>query len=122
MHTIAGEIGHHGIVSGIIITPDFRQATARLACEKKLLRWPGPFGSGFLSPQPPGVVGIGPVRRGVNLLYLGPTKVGPFSFQGSCHSGARVFARARKSSNALRLLDSGFVVYVARCDIDDAPE
>src|SRR5947209_1257505 len=30
------------------------------------LRWPGPFGSGFLSPQPPGVVRIGPVRRGVN--------------------------------------------------------
>jgi len=25
------------------------------------VRWPGPFGSGFLSPQPPGVVRIGPV-------------------------------------------------------------
>src|SRR3954463_9341362 len=51
----------HGIVSGIIIPPNFRQADAKLDCEKKSLRWPGPFGSGFLSPQPPGVVGIGPV-------------------------------------------------------------
>jgi hypothetical protein len=27
-----------------------------------MVRWPGPFGTGFLSPQPPGVVRIGPVR------------------------------------------------------------
>ena len=53
----------HGIVREIIIRPNFRPATALLNCDKKLLRWPGPFSSGFLSPQPPGVVGIGPVRR-----------------------------------------------------------
>jgi hypothetical protein len=52
----------HGIVSGIIILPNFRQAPAALDCDKVILRWPGPFGPGFLSPQPPGVVGIGPVR------------------------------------------------------------
>jgi len=54
--------GRHGIVSGIIIPPYFRQATAPLNCDNIVLRWPGPFGSGFLSPQPPGVVRIGPVR------------------------------------------------------------
>ena len=54
----------HGIVSGILLLPHFRQAPAPLGCEKIILRWPGPFGSGFLSPQPPGAVGIGPVRRG----------------------------------------------------------
>jgi hypothetical protein len=69
MYKFTGEIGRHGIVSGIIIRPNFRQATAQLDCEKRALRWPGPFGSGFLSPQPPGVVGIGPVRRGVNPHY-----------------------------------------------------
>lgn len=52
-----------GSLEEIIIPPNFRQATALLGCEKIILRWPGPFDSGFLSPQPPGVVGIGPVRR-----------------------------------------------------------
>jgi hypothetical protein len=55
--------GRHGIVSGIIILPNFRPSTALVGCDKQILRWPGPFGSGFLSPQPPGAVGIGPVRR-----------------------------------------------------------
>jgi hypothetical protein len=50
----------HGIVSGIIILPNFRQATAALNCDNESLRWPGPFDTGFLSPQPPGVAGIGP--------------------------------------------------------------
>jgi hypothetical protein len=53
----------HGIVSGILKLPNFRPSTAPSDCEKKFLRWPGPFGSGFLSPQPPGVVGIGPVAE-----------------------------------------------------------
>jgi hypothetical protein len=58
------EIPSHGIVSGILLLPHFRQPPAPLSCDKVILRWPGPFGSGFLSPQPPGAVGIGPVRRG----------------------------------------------------------
>src|SRR6266567_1785523 len=41
--------------------PHFRQPLALPGCDKKLLRWPGPFGFGFLSPQPPGIVGIGPI-------------------------------------------------------------
>jgi hypothetical protein len=57
------EICRHGIVSRIIILPKFRLSTALLDCEKQILRWPGPFGTGFLSPQPPGVVRIGPVRK-----------------------------------------------------------
>lgn len=76
------EISSHGIVSGILLLPYFCPPPAPLACEKITLRWPGPFGSGFLSPQPPGAVGIGPVRRGVN-PDTGPTKVGPFSFVGA---------------------------------------
>ena len=40
--------------------PYFRQPPAVLNCEKKILRWLGPFGFGFLSPQPPGIVGAGP--------------------------------------------------------------
>src|SRR6266404_2517715 len=67
-----------GSLAEIIIPPNFRPATALLDCEKRILRWPGPFGSGFLSPQPPGVVRIGPVRR--NYPHTGPTRVGPFSF------------------------------------------
>ena len=72
----------HGIVSGIIIRPYFRQAPAALGCDNTILRWPGPFGSGFLSPQPPGVVRIGPVRSSLS-LNTGPTRVGPFLF-GDC--------------------------------------
>jgi hypothetical protein len=72
----------------IIIRPNFRPATALLDCDKQSLRWPGPFSSGFLSPQPPGAVGIGPVRR-IVYPHPGPTKVGPFSLMGCCHSGAR---------------------------------
>src|SRR5215217_3127872 len=75
------ETSIHGIVSGILLLPYFRQPPAPLGCDKIILRWPGPFGSGFLSPQPPGAVGIGPVRRGV-FPDTGPTKVGPFSFWG----------------------------------------
>jgi len=56
---IKREIYRHGIVSGIIIPPNFRLSTALLDCDKEILRWPGPFGTGFLSPQPPGVVRIG---------------------------------------------------------------
>src|SRR6266404_2057723 len=67
-----------GSLAKIIIPPNFRPATALLDCEKTILRWPGPFGSGFLSPQPPGVVRIGPVRR--NYPHTGPTRVGPFLF------------------------------------------
>jgi hypothetical protein len=60
---IKREIYRHGIVSRIIILPNFRLSTALLDCDKAVLRWPGPFGAGFLSPQPPGVVRIGPVRK-----------------------------------------------------------
>src|SRR5882724_4351870 len=60
-----GQIRGHGIVSRILLLPNFCQPTAPLDCEKESLRWPGPFGSGFLSPQPPGAVGIGPVAGGV---------------------------------------------------------
>src|SRR6185312_8710822 len=51
-----------GSLAEIIIPPHFRQPPAALNCETTILRWPGPFDAGFLSPQPPGVVGIGPVR------------------------------------------------------------
>ena len=47
-------------VSGIIIPPYFRLPTALLDWENNALRWLGPFGSGFLSPQPPGIVRAGP--------------------------------------------------------------
>src|ERR1700682_3791778 len=74
-----------GSLAEIIIRPNFRPATALLDCDKRNLRWPGPFGSGFLSPQPPGVVRIGPVRR--NYPHTGPTRVGPFSFCGCWYRG-----------------------------------
>jgi len=56
--------------------PHFRPSPALLNWEKNALRWPGPFGFGFLSPQPPGIVGIGPnaAKSG------GHRQVGPFSF------------------------------------------
>lgn len=43
--------------------PHFCPATAPDTRHNILVRWPGPFGSGFLSPQPPGVVGIGPIHN-----------------------------------------------------------
>jgi hypothetical protein len=68
-HPTLPETSIHGIVSGILLLPHFRQPPAPLGCDKKILRWPGPFGSGFLSPQPPGAVGIGPVRSGSYSRY-----------------------------------------------------
>src|ERR1700730_2429691 len=62
--------------------PHFRPAPALLRCEKMILRWPGRIGCGFLSPQPPGAVGIGPVPQSKVYPRTGPTRVGPFSFLG----------------------------------------
>jgi hypothetical protein len=106
-----------GSLAEIIMPPNFRQATALLDCDKIILRWPGPFSSGFLSPQPPGAVGIGPVRR-IVYPHLGPTRVGPFSFWGwvcrrirfamhisnGRHSETRQ-ARARNHENPVGLLN-----------------
>jgi hypothetical protein len=66
-----------GSLAEIIIRPNFRPATALLDCDKQSLRWPGPFSSGFLSPQPPGAVGIGPVRR---IVYPPPWANESWSF------------------------------------------
>src|SRR5260370_2123620 len=77
--------------------PHFCPAPALLDCEKSILRWPGPFGSGFLSPQPPGAVGIGPVRRGVKSSTLGQRKLVLFVF--GIPSPAS-FPRARETSEA----------------------
>jgi hypothetical protein len=71
----------HGIVSRIIILPHFRPSTALPDCKKEALRWPGPFGSGFLSPQPPGAVGIGPVRS--KYPTLGQRELALFVFGGA---------------------------------------
>src|SRR5476651_971263 len=101
MHKFTSEIGRHGIVSGIIIPPNFRQASAYLDCEKKPLRWPGPFGSGFLSPQPPGVVGIGPVRRGVNPHYWA-NESWSFFFLGCVDFSTSICGNARVNSVILR--------------------
>jgi hypothetical protein len=65
-----------GSLVRIIMPPLFRQSPAPVPCDKRSLRWPGPFGSGFLSPQPPGIVGIGPIAG----RLTGPTRVGPFLF------------------------------------------
>src|SRR3954451_15336174 len=70
----------HVIVSSIIMPPQFCQAPAALNCKMNPVRWPGPFGSGFLSPQPPGAVGIGPVPH--QETTAGPTRVGPFLLGG----------------------------------------
>ena len=79
-----------GSLAKIIIPPNFRPATALLDCEKKTLRWPGPFGSGFLSPQPPGAVRIGPVRS--NLSPYWANESWSFFFLG-------LSFRARASAN-----------------------
>jgi len=84
----------HGIVREIIIRPNFRPANAVLNCDKESLRWPGPFSPGFLSPQPPGAVGIGPVRRIVYPI-LGQRELVLFLFWGGRHSPTRQLARLR---------------------------
>ena len=85
--------------------PHFRPSPALLNWEKNALRWPGPFGFGFLSPQPPGIAGIGPnaARSG------GQRQVGPFSFalsRGPFVSATRIAASADSAmcdSPAVRL-------------------
>jgi len=67
--------------------PYFRPSTALLNCDKEILRWPGPFDTGFLSPQPPGVAGIGSIA--VQIIPTGPTRVGPFSFSGTRYTAVR---------------------------------
>jgi hypothetical protein len=87
---IRREIYRHGIVSRIIILPNFRLSTALLDCEKGILRWPGPFGTGFLSPQPPGVVRIGPVRK-KHTPILGQRELVLFLFGLSCWARSSVW-------------------------------
>jgi hypothetical protein len=65
-------------LAGIIIPPHFRQPTAPLNCNKDTLRWPDPFGPGFLSPQPPGVVGVGSLAE--QIIPLLANASWPFSF------------------------------------------
>ncbi|MDB5579031.1 MAG: hypothetical protein JWR80_4207, partial [Bradyrhizobium sp.] len=117
--SLAPRKGRHGNVSGIIIPPHFRQATALWGWDKQILRWPGPFSSGFLSPQPPGAVGIGPVRR-IVYPHTGPTKVGPFSFGGCRFLGRHSGARAARTRNLVSAIP-GFRVHaktrVLRCAI-----
>jgi hypothetical protein len=109
-----------GTLAEFIIPPYFRQATAVLRCEKTILRWPGPFGSGFLSPQPPGAVGIGPVPQRSLSPYWANESWSFFFFGVGRHSGARQrvrakrgpmtgSARTRKSTN-LSDRDSGFAL------------
>ena len=78
MAAFACETERNKIVSGITIRPKFGQSPALLGCNKETLRWPGSFGFGFLSPQPPGIVGAGPNAE----FTLGPTRVGPFLILG----------------------------------------
>src|ERR1700736_1639252 len=86
-----------GSLAEIIIRPNFRPATALLDCDKRNLRWPGPFGSGFLSPQPPGVVGIGPVSQVVYPI-LGQRELVLFLFGDAGHSRGRASANPQSSS------------------------
>lgn len=74
-------------LAGIIIPPHFRQPTAPLKCDKGALRWPGPFGPGFLSPQPPGVVGIGSIAE--QIIPLLANASWPFLFQRSLKAELR---------------------------------
>ena len=76
---VGGVGGLQGTLAEFIMPPHFRPAPALLRCEKMILRWPGPFGSGFLSPQPPGVVRIGPVRK-KHTPILGQRKLVLFLF------------------------------------------
>jgi hypothetical protein len=83
------------------LLPHFRPSTAPLPCEKKILRWPDPFGFGFLSPQPPGAVGIGSVRRGALTPHTrGQRELVLLCFgalhQHRRHSGARQRVRANR--------------------------
>ena len=95
-----GLIKHARSVTGslvrIIMPPLFRPSPAPLPCDKSSLRWPGPFGSGFLSPQPPGIVGIGPIAGSLT----GPTRVGPFLFCRR-HFAYAIRAVARKQQPAV---------------------
>src|SRR5690242_6555557 len=103
------------------MTPHFRPAHAPVTGHKTNVRWPGPFSSGFLSPQPPGAVGIGPIhkplRRRANeswsfLLFSGGFEVCiRLRSAAGVHRGARTSAtRARggRQSRDLAERDSQF--------------
>jgi len=90
------ETSIHGIVSGILLLPNFRQPPAPLGCDNVILRWPGPFGSGFLSPQPPGAVGIGPIRRRELIPILGQRELVHFRLWTTTTTSAAVRNRAKR--------------------------
>ena len=65
----------------IIMQPDFRQATALLDCERIITAMARSFWCRILSPQPPGAIRIGPIRRELNIAdRSGPAKAGPLFF------------------------------------------
>ena len=94
------ETSRHGIVSGIIILPHFRQSTAHAGLRQENTALARSFR--FRIPQPPAPRGRRDraCSQGVNPHTLGPTKVGPFLFgvsdfnvisarQRNRHRGAR---------------------------------
>jgi hypothetical protein len=87
-------------LAGIIMPPHFCQSTALLNCENRTLRWPGPFDTGFLSPQPPGVAGIGSIAE--QIIPTGPTRVGPFSFLSTLRAAVRLWWRPKTPRQSRR--------------------
>ena len=104
-HPFAGTHSQrHGIVSRIIMTPHFCPPYAAVSRQKVGVRWPGPFGSGFLSPQPPGAVGIGPIH---NISYKGQRKLVLLFFSAALLRLVR--AGSRPASIEARADDVGLV-------------
>lgn len=71
----------HGIVSRNHSIAAFPPSARRPALRKEGCALARSFGSGFLSPQPPGAARIGPIRT-----RRGPARVGPFLFVPGCLS------------------------------------
>ena len=79
-----GETGRHRIVSGIIIPPNFRPATALLDCEKTISALARSFRHRI--PQPPAPRGCQDrAYSQCSYPHTGPTRVGPFSFWPANH-------------------------------------
>ena len=118
--------------------PHFRQPLALQGCDKKSLRWPGPFGFGFLSPQPPGIVGIGPIagksmfsRANVSwsFLFFGPLSAWTPDRSSALRRGSRAGAhpasamrdtQARHTVEARNLRSAQRFAIAERCEISAA--
>jgi hypothetical protein len=109
-------IGTTGAVTGSLVESQYSPFSAnrlpRWIATNIALRWPGSFGFGFLSPQPPGIVGTGPsaAKKGQLTLAL-------FCLRMPLGRRRRRESATARSAHAIRITPDDFQkrISAARC-------